>query len=425
MSAGDASDELLGLRPSRALLIAIVALAVVVRLAVTVPRWNAPPNDPDNYLPLAGSIAAGRGLAWKGKPTAYRPPLYPIVLASIGAGNGSENWVKGSVIALHVLLGAATVGATVLAAHRWGLSRTQVLPSAGIVAFDPVLVVQAGSVMTETLAAFLVAASLAALADTRNWRAVTVGGVILGLGALCRPSLLPAAVLAALALVLVGPGGIRTRLLQASVLALATAAPLVPWAVRNARVLGEPVWATTHGGYTLALANNPAYYDDVVHGRSDAVWTGPNQQAWFASINRRFAGWSEPRADRAMAREGWSMLFTRPGDFLRATVARLGRFWGLAPAAAVYPLWMRAITAAWTAPLWLALGLGLVKRQTWSWPRVSAVAVLAGLTAVHAVYWTDLRMRAPIVPAIALVAATALPSHRRRARDKDAADRPA
>jgi hypothetical protein len=32
------------------------------------------------------------------------------------------------------------------------------------------------------------------------------------------------------------------------------------------------------------------------------------------------------------------------------------------------------------------------------------MAVL-GLTAVHAAYWTDLRMRAPLVPAIALIAA--------------------
>ena len=31
--------------------------------------------------------------------------------------------------------------------------------------------------------------------------------------------------------------------------------------------------------------------------------------------------------------------------------------------------------------------------------------VVLGLTLVHALFWTDLRMRAPIVPAIALIAA--------------------
>ena len=33
--------------------------------------------------------------------------------------------------------------------------------------------------------------------------------------------------------------------------------------------------------------------------------------------------------------------------------------------------------------------------------------IVAGLTLVHSVFWTDLRMRAPIVPAIALIAAGA------------------
>ena len=39
--------------------------------------------------------------------------------------------------------------------------------------------------------------------------------------------------------------------------------------------------------------------------------------------------------------------------------------------------------------------------------RVAAPLAILGLTIVHAFYWTDLRMRAPIVPAIALVAASA------------------
>ena len=33
--------------------------------------------------------------------------------------------------------------------------------------------------------------------------------------------------------------------------------------------------------------------------------------------------------------------------------------------------------------------------------------IVIGLTLVHALFWTDLRMRAPIVPAIALIAAGA------------------
>ena len=63
--------------------------------------------------------------------------------------------------------------------------------------------------------------------------------------------------------------------------------------------------------------------------------------------------------------------------------------------------------AVWTLPLWIALGLGLARRSLWRWPQIAAPLLVAGLSLVHTAFWTDLRMRAPIVPAIALVAASA------------------
>ncbi|MCA1685582.1 MAG: hypothetical protein LC745_06270, partial [Planctomycetia bacterium] len=40
-------------------------------------------DDPDQYLPLARSLAGGHGFATGGRPTAYRPPLYPMALAPV------------------------------------------------------------------------------------------------------------------------------------------------------------------------------------------------------------------------------------------------------------------------------------------------------------------------------------------------------
>jgi hypothetical protein len=101
------------------------------------------------------------------------------------------------------------------------------------------------------------------------------------------------------------------------------------------------------------------------------------------------------------------MLRDRPGAFARAGLARLGRLWALAPSAAVYPPAVRAATALWTAPLWVLLVAGLLRRASWRWPRVVAPMILLALTAVHAAFWSDARMRAPAVPAIALLAASA------------------
>jgi hypothetical protein len=69
---------------------------------------------------------------------------------------------------------------------------------------------------------------------------------------------------------------------------------------------------------------------------------------------------------------------------------------------------VRWATALWTNPLWIAFGLGLFRRGLWRWPEIAGPLSIAGLSLVHTLFWTDLRMRAPIVPAIALVAASAL-----------------
>jgi hypothetical protein len=183
---------------------------------------------------------------------------------------------------------------------------------------------------------------------------------------------------------------------------------LAPWALRNARIWGEPVWTTTHGGYTLYLANNPVYYRDVLDGPPGAVWTGENQQRWFEDVNRAAAGLPEPEADRSFARWAWTFIAAHPGSFVRASLARLGRFWGVAPAGPVYAGRLRVLTATWTIPFWIAAALGLARGQVWRWPAVAAPALVFGLTLVHTVFWTDLRMRAPIVPALGLLAAAAV-----------------
>ncbi len=173
-------------------------------------------------------------------------------------------------------------------------------------------------------------------------------------------------------------------------------------------MLGEPVWTTTHGGYTLFLANNPVYYADVVHGPYGTVWSGPNQKRWWDEAELTIRGLSEPETDRALQVAAWRTIRENPQDFARASASRLGRFWGLYPAEAVYPRWLRFACAAWTAPLWVLVAVGLCNRSLWRWPYLAAPALLASYTLIHSVYWTDMRMRAPLTPVFALLAAAAI-----------------
>ena len=102
------------------------------------PRYDLVPDD--------GSLAV--------RPTAYRPPLYPAILALLDRCGGLNRWGIGL---LQVLLGLVTA---VLLASR--LDRTlgwQAAMLGGVlVTCDPILLSQGTLVMTETLATTLVVA---------------------------------------------------------------------------------------------------------------------------------------------------------------------------------------------------------------------------------------------------------------------------
>ncbi len=378
------------------------------------PKLGEVADDPDNYVDLARSIRVDHAYAIRGRPTAYRPPLYPLLLAPLigpsepGPRPDGLPWtttrLNAWIASLHLLLGAGAAWMTAVAARRFGLSDGRVLLAGLIVALDPVLVIQSRAIMTETLAASLIAWSIAAAARGGLSGAVETG-VVLGLAALCRPSTLAGSLFCVAFAAYAGPGGGRERLARASLIVAMIALTLAPWAVRNRLALGEFVWTTTHGGYTLALANNPDYYRDVLDGPPGAVWDAGRQRSWAERIAKETAGLPEPDADRLLARSGWLMLWDEPRDFLRASLARLGRLWAVQPSAAVYGWRVRWLSAAWSIPLFTLAIVGLSRQKAWRHPESIIPAFLIGISCVHSVYWSDMRMRAPVVPAFALAAA--------------------
>ncbi len=281
----------------------VVLLAVAMRVGV-MSLTSGGFDDPDNYVPLARSVAEGNGFMLRGRPTAYRPPLYPLLLAGLVSKTGEMSYP--AIAVLHVVLGAGTVWLTAKAARGFGLSNRRAHLAAFIVACDPVLVWQSRSVMTETPTAFLLALGFAGLCRPA-WQGPLLGGLAFALAALCRPSVLPGILLSIAIAALARPGPVSTRFARATLLALSSLLVLSPWMVRNFMQLGEPIWTTTHGGYTLALANNPVYYRDVLNGPSGRVWTGHEQWLWADSITRETAGMSEPEADRYLRNQVLSL----------------------------------------------------------------------------------------------------------------------
>jgi xanthosine utilization system XapX-like protein len=384
-------------------------MGFVARLCLGLARLDQPMTDPDQYLPFAQSLWLGEGFVYNGLQTAYRPPLYPVLLAPIVGLIGTETVFQAVLLVVQSVLGAITVWLAMSISRtlldtfqeRYASLNTPVLFAGIWTAFDPVLVMQASLPMTETLAAVLVTFGL--FWSIRN-KFITAG-VVFGLAGLCRPSLLACSTLVILArLVAFNRTEFKRNLFDCLKMGTAIVVVICPWAIRNWMIFGEPVWTTTHGGYTFALANNPVYYEDVLFGPPGSVWTdGPRQQAWMESIGPATVGLTEPEADRRLKSITWEFIKFRPIDFLYACLDRQLRFWAVAPSAVVYSSKVRLVSALWTVPFWMLAVLGGIGKKSWKWPNLAVISSIAGLSAVHSVYWTDIRMRAPIVPAVAIL----------------------
>lgn len=213
-----------------------------------------------------------------------------------------------SIILLHWILGVATVFLTWKYARNCGLPDAYAFWSALLVVCDPILLQQSRLIMTETLAAFFTALLLCATSFVVKKRVgflsfVAYGtlGVFFGLSALCRPTfyLFVAFALTNLALIELLPSkspetnpqvsngpvvppasegmahtlrrtGIKLLRLVCFVLGLALA--VVPWGYRNYKIFGSPIVTTTHGGYTLYLANNPELYSHYETESALSLW---------------------------------------------------------------------------------------------------------------------------------------------------------
>jgi hypothetical protein len=101
-----------------------------------------------------------------------------------------------------------------------------------------------------------------------------------------------------------------------------------------------------------------------------------------------------------------------PASFLRACVFRIGSLWGVVPqrvdpAESPVRRWVRYAVGVWyTAVLGLAcVGLGTLGRRLLQPPWLWGLLLCLAFTAMHSVYWSNLRMRAPLMPVVCLAAA--------------------
>jgi hypothetical protein len=370
--------------------------------------------DPDAYHALARTWqdtgTFGRiNTEGTAVPTAFRPPLYPWLLswfASSSHRDADQWWI----VCLHGVLGLATCAITFSIGKRLGLSSLACWFATIWVACDPILLRQSTLVMTETLATFLGAILWWCwLKEEHNDRDRWSGrssllGIGMGLAVLCRPTALAWIVLWWLFALL----GRRWRWVALCSLGLGIV--IAPWAARNTLQFGEPIATTTHGGYTLYLANNPILYR---HWQTSVSreWDEETFHSQWRNERSRSPNQDEVSVDRLAQSLAWSTILGTPGTFLQGCAIRTGWLWALWPSSRQSSRATRIAIAVWYAILFLSAIVGFIQwirsgKSLRDW--LPGLLLVASLTLVHSVYWSNMRMRSPAMPIIALLAGVGL-----------------
>jgi 4-amino-4-deoxy-L-arabinose transferase-like glycosyltransferase len=365
-------------------------------------------GDESDYYLIAWNLSAGRGFSQSppGQPaeaTAYRSPLYPLILAALFRLVGPDPEV-GIVLnrALAVLLiPLAYALGRALHGDRAGLV------AAALAAFWPHGYYFAGNLMTELLAA--VAATgmmllLVRLAIRPSVGAAAAAGAAVALAVLTRGSFLaPAAML--LPWLLAEP--LRTRAWRVpAAFGGAFAVVMLPWIVRNALLFGAPIAGTTGGGDVFAGAHAPETVVTLPGG-----WTPPGLgQDGLSEVERDARAW----------RVGMSHVGAMDaGTLIRLGVLKLLRFW--APVQRVVfdrvcPACNVVVSALYLPAVVLAV-VGLIELRRRTSLFAVAALVVVGLNLLTLVFWGGTRLRAPFEPffwALAGSAAAARMEARRR-----------
>ena len=297
-------------------LIMVLALALGLRLFVVLVLFDTyiPTNDAAQLQRAAENLLAGRGLIVSDNLRAYRPPLYPLVLAGLYAVFGVSIRVAQF---LNVVLGVCSVWL------GYNLARRVFGSDAGtwagiLLAVYPLLLYYTGQLLTETLFVFLLALglwSLLRLQRSAPWASLILPGIIFGLAALTRPTALPIAFLVAVWLGVTRRSDRIQPILRVAAFFLGVGLAIAPWTIRNHVVFRRFVPLTSLGGWSLYIANHPG-----VQGTLDD------------NLNRTVAEFDVlPELERGAMYQARAIEWIKanPATFLRVSVRRLIYFWHL------------------------------------------------------------------------------------------------
>jgi 4-amino-4-deoxy-L-arabinose transferase-like glycosyltransferase len=376
----------------------LAALLVRVAFVLATPGYTLV-HDALDYQRHAASIADGNGFALSyGRPTAFRPPAYPIFLAAVYVLTGPD--VEWGRIA-NAFVGTGIVALIGLIAFQlWGRRVALIALALGAVYIPLILVGQ--SIMSEPLFVLCLLGAIACVLHSKRWPWVIAAGVLMGLAILGRAN----------AIILLAPLAAAVWRGWRAPLALCVAAGLTvaPWTIRNYETFHAFVPVSTQFGSALAGTYNS---EAMADRKNPASWRTLKRVDDYRPIFDRIRSTPEPVLEQQLRKASIEFIKAHPGYVLTVgywTTRRMldlaGMDWSIHTAATISATrgWAIAgVMCFWVFAL-LALA-GAFTREAraapwWLW----SVPLLMYLSVVFLVVETP-RYRTAIDPFIVLLAA--------------------
>ena len=267
--------------------VALLAVALVWRLVFFLEMYASPyadnlTLDSQVYHEVALAAAAGD---WSQGETFFQAPLYPWVLGFIYSLIGPSQTI---VRLLQILFSVASCWLIFHIADRV-FDRGVALAALAISAVYGMSLYFANELLVVTLIVFLDLLGLdlliSAASDGRKvlWPAA---GMVFGLSAIARPTILPFVVAVGIWIVVTRwrSGGIRTAVREAILFGVGVALPITPVTLHNYLADGDLVLVASNGGVNFYIGNNPESdgVSAVVPGTRADRWGGQEDQVRMA-----------------------------------------------------------------------------------------------------------------------------------------------
>ena len=402
---------------NRSILCAAAALGLALRLLFSLGYWTDRPltRDEREYLSLARSLAAGRGVVYDAAITSGptepfgRAPGYPVFLAAVGGGHDVTDHVPASVKVAQSFVGAfGVVLAGIVAARLAG--RTAGLTAAFIAAAYPPLVWIAAYAFSEALVWPLGLAVVwlfdraAAQAESRRARTlVCIAGVVTGATLLIRPAMVIFLVLAAVWLLWRRSAG------HAIAFAVGGALLVAPWTIRTSAEHDRFVLVASEGGVTFWTGNHP-----LAIGEGDLA-ANPELKRASLALRAQHPNLSEEQMEPVYYGEAFGWIAAHPWRWLTLEIRKV--FYLIVPVGPSYRLhsflYYSASFVSYALILPPAL-LGIWQLRVRRRSSPGLMLLSASAVGVCLIFFPQERFRIPIIDPTLIVCAAALAGARDR-----------